>query len=383
MTTAASAVIEELYDPTIGPRVVVKDTIDVAGSSTRCGTLALADVAPSTRDAAVVQRLRSAGWRIVGKTYLHELAFGTTGVSLSRSSPVNPMWPQLVPGGSSTGSAVAIAASMAELALGTDTGGSIRVPAACCGVIGLKPTFGLVDRRGVAPVHSSLDCVGPLAADMPTVIEAMKALVPGFQRRLLPQHLRISQLRVRCHKDAAAAAGVALSVWEDARSLGISSVSSALFEPAFDAGICIINYETWAAWGSLVDGGRLGKDVEARLRRASQTTEEDVAGAEKVRVAFREEIDRLFDACDLLALPTLAGLPPAVEEASQADMAAVMTSLVRPFNLSGHPAISIPVQGQARGPYSLQLVARRGADDFLCSAAEELCAVLKRTQTLP
>lgn len=373
---AANAVVLELETTGPGPAAFVKDSIDVAGAPTRCGTPALADALVAQSDAAAVRRLRAAGWRIAGKTWLHELAFGTTGVTASWPSPLNPRWPALVPGGSSTGSAVAVASGEVKLALGTDTGGSIRVPAACCGVYGLKPTFGLVDRQGVMPRDSSLDCVGPLALDMATLCDAMGALVPGFTRRALPPVLRIGILRVRCDEEAALSVESAIAAWEHVRRLQHAGVDSAWFEPAFVAGIDIINHETWSAWGPLLRTGLLGLDVAARLEVASRTTAEAVAAAEKARCAFTAEIDALLDSYDLIALPTIASLPPRIEDARRPDIAAVMTSLVRPFNLSGHPAISIPVRSLPSGPYSLQLVARRGQDDVLCTAAEELALAL-------
>ena len=163
-----------------GPSVAVKDTIDIAGFPTRAGSRALANAAPAVTHAEVIENLLAHGYHLVGKTNLHELAFGTTGINLWTGTPLNCHYPAYVPGGSSSGSAAAVAADLAKLALGTDTGGSIRVPAACCGVFGLKPSFGRVSRQGVMPAVSSLDCVGPFAADMDTLVAAMRAIDPGF-----------------------------------------------------------------------------------------------------------------------------------------------------------------------------------------------------------
>lgn len=143
-----------------GPRVAVKDVIDIAGTPTRAGSRALADRPAAATHARAVQHLLDAGCRIVGKANMHELAFGMTGVNDWTGTPVNPRYPNLVPGGSSSGSATAVAAGLWDWALGTDTGSSIRAPAACCGVVGLKPTFGRLSRHGLTPENSSLDCVG-------------------------------------------------------------------------------------------------------------------------------------------------------------------------------------------------------------------------------
>ncbi|MDY0745239.1 amidase [Paucibacter sp. R3-3] len=346
---------------------MVKDTIDVQGWPTRCGSRALADAAPAARDADVVAALRTAGWRITGKTKLHELAFGTTGLNAHDGTPLNPRWPALVPGGSSSGSAAAVAAGLVPMALGTDTGGSVRVPAACCGVLGLKPSFGLVSRRGVAPAASSLDCVGPIAADMPTLIAAMRAIAPGFELPALPATIRVGVLKVDAAAEIVQAVHGALDAWPGVQ---LQAVESPLFGAAYDAGLAIINRETWAACAALVETGRVGADVEARLCKAALTTPDQVAAAEQVRSAFSAQIDALLERCDVLALPTLAEFPPRLEDAADTAAAVAMTRLVRPFNLSGHPAISLPLPAAARGPIALQLVAARGADGLLCAIAQ-------------
>ena len=170
-----------------GPRVGIKDSIDVAGFATRMGSACLADAPPAAQHAAVVRALLEAGCRIVGKTNLHELAYGVTGINRWSGTPANPRAPGRVPGGSSSGSAVAVAAGLVDFSLGTDTGGSIRIPAACCGVYGLKPSYGRVSRRGVHPSASSLDCVGPLGRDMPMIERAMAMIDPTFRSQRRPR----------------------------------------------------------------------------------------------------------------------------------------------------------------------------------------------------
>src|SRR5579864_7017638 len=146
-----------------GVRLAVKDLIDMEGEVTTAGCRAVATRArPATQDAPCLAGARAAGARIVGRTNLHELALGVTGVNPWFGTPVNPLDPTRVPGGSSSGSAVAVAAGEADIALGSDTGGSIRIPAACCGVVGLKTTRGRIPLRGVFPLGPSLDTVGPM-----------------------------------------------------------------------------------------------------------------------------------------------------------------------------------------------------------------------------
>ena len=151
-----------------GPTVAVKDLIDVAGTPTTCASRPVAaTAAAAVTDATCVARVRASGGRIVGKTNLHELAFGGSGVNEWTGTPVNPLDPSLIPGGSSSGSAVAVATGQADIALGTDTGGSIRTPSACCGTVGLKTTFGRIPLDGIHPLSPSLDTVGPMAAPSP------------------------------------------------------------------------------------------------------------------------------------------------------------------------------------------------------------------------
>ncbi|HWU03197.1 MAG TPA: amidase, partial [Novosphingobium sp.] len=159
----------------------VKDCIDVAGLPTCQGSAVFADAPPASQDAAVVANLLASGqWRLLGKLTMHELAFGVTGVNPFAGTALNPLWPDRIPGGSSSGSASAVAAGLVDMAIGSDTGGSIRLPAACCGVIGFKPTHGLMPREGTWPALSSLDCSGPFARDMATIVATMQAMTPGF-----------------------------------------------------------------------------------------------------------------------------------------------------------------------------------------------------------
>src|SRR5690349_3518190 len=159
-----STFITELDAQGSGPRVAVKDIIDVAGVPTTCGSRAVErTAAPAARDAACLAGVRAADARIVGKANLHELAMLPIGTNPWFGTPVNPLDPDLVPGGSSSGSAVAVATDEADVAIGSDTGGSVRVPSACCGTVGLKTTHGRISLEGVWPLAPSLDTVGPMA----------------------------------------------------------------------------------------------------------------------------------------------------------------------------------------------------------------------------
>ena len=347
-----------------GPRVGVKDSIDIAGFPTRMASACLADAPPATQHAAVVRALLEACCRIVGKTNMHELAYGVTGINRWSGTPANPRAAARVPGGSSSGSAVAVAAELVDFALGTDTGGSIRIPAACCGVYGLKPSHGRVSRSGVHPVRSTLDCVGPLARDMPMIERAMTIIDPSFRPQGAPARGSVGWVQVEANPEVTAAARTALA----AADISVRSTSLPSLAAAFAAGVAIIGAETWAAFGHLIECEKLGADVRTRLLAARAISSAEVAAAESVRRIFRAEIDEVLSHVDALALPTLPDLPLSLAAAADARAALRSSSLVRPFNLSGHPALTLPITVQGL-PAGLQLVGRAGEDEALCALA--------------
>ena len=356
-----------------GKRVAIKDSIDIAGYPTRSGSRAFADAPAATKNAEVVDSILAAGWQIVGKTNLHELAFGVTGINDWTGTPVNPQAPDRVPGGSSSGSASAVAAGLADIAIGTDTGGSVRVPAACCGVAGLKPTYGRVSRVGAHPLVSSLDCVGPFAKSMDDLIAAMQVICPGFDVQGLPgDGAKVGFLDVACdsHLQASLVAAADRAGWRR------SHLHLSEFEAAFAAGLTVINFENWAAFGHLTGKGLIGADVETRLLAASRTSREELTQAETVRTRFTQQVDAALEDFAVLLLPTLPTLPPTLSEARAGSKAvAGLTPLVRPFNLSGHPALSVPVEIDCGGlKVGLQIVGRKGQDELVCAFGAQLQA---------
>ena len=177
-----------------GPVVAVKDLVDVAGTVTTAGSR-IPPAVPAERDAPVVRRLREFGCVVIGKTNLHEWAYGVTSNNPHFGPVRNPVDPERVPGGSSGGSAVAVATGMCDWAVGSDTGGSIRIPAALCGVVGFKPTVGTIDVEGVVPLSRTLDTLGPLAPDVRTAARALEMM--SELTGLLPERPRpLSELRV-------------------------------------------------------------------------------------------------------------------------------------------------------------------------------------------
>jgi len=349
-----------------GRTVAIKDSLDVAGWPTQCGSRALQTAAPALRHATVVQALLDGGWQVAGKAVLHELAFGVTGINEWSGTPVNPQAPDRIPGGSSSGSAVIVGQGVADAALGTDTGGSVRMPAACCGVFGFKPTFARLSREGVYPASSSLDCVGPIARDLVTLTALMAAMDSTFVVRTPPAQVHVGLLDVACEPAITMALQEAMSAW----GWTWERVSLPLLDPAFEAGLTVINAETWAAFGHYTGQGLLGADVEARLLRAAATDAEALLGAEAVRVAFTQQVDRLLERFDALVLPSLPRLPPLLAEVQAGAPVIDLTRFLRPFNLSGHPALSVPIaHPDSTLKTSLQLIGRKGHDAQLCAVA--------------
>lgn len=355
-----------------GPRVAVKDCIDIAGFTTRCGSAALADAPQAMVHATVVRRLLEAGCRITAKTRMHEIAYGMTGINRFEGTPLNPKWPDRIPGGSSSGSAAAVAAGLVDFAVGTDTGGSVRQPAICCGVIGLKPSFGRIDRNGALPAASSLDCIGPFARSMAMIEMAMAAMDPQFAPVELAHPPRLARLVV--------ADGVYPQMAEALMAVGVpeggtlEDVQLPLLDDAFKAGMTIIGRETLSANRALLDAGApFGEDIRLRLEGARQISDADVAEAEEVRRCFIKDVDALLERFDAILTPALPMAPPLLAEADDPARVLPLTRFLRPFNLSGHPAIVLPTLTSGGLPSGVQIVARRGDDARLCAIARWLC----------
>jgi amidase len=351
-------------------KVVVKDTIDIQDYPTTAASPALASIPAATQHAAVVENILDHDCQIIGKANLHELAFGITGLNNYTGSPVNPKYPDLIPGGSSSGSATSVAEKICDFSIGTDTGGSIRLPAACCGIYGLKPTFDRVSRQGVLPQTSSLDCVGPFANDMSTLIHAMDIIDPTFdiqKTQINYKHpTRIGVLRVDADN----------LVWksieqriEPLGNIQFEPVDLSLFQAAYKVGMTLISYENWRAFSYLITTGKLGGDIRQRLLTSAQITSEEYEKAKEVQQAFRQEVDQLLIQFDALLLPTLPIIPPQISEVNDPLKLLNLTSLVRPFNVSGHPALTLPLETVEGLPVGLQLVAGQNQDEKLCAIA--------------
>jgi amidase len=359
-----------------GPRIAVKDLIDMAGLPTTAGSRAVADTArPAPWDAACVAGLRAAiargEARFVGKTNLHELAYGITGINGAFGTPVNPLDPRRVPGGSSSGSAVAVAAGEADIAYGSDTGGSIRIPAACCGVAGLKTTFGRIPLDGVRPLAPSLDTVGPMARTVSDLVAGMALLEPGFTQA---EHAPVTVGRLTIDADPAITEAVDAALL--ATGFEIRPVAIPHLAAFSDASLTLLESEAWVTNARLVTSApdRIGDQVRDRLLRGSQIGPERLAAALQRIAEWKRSLDDLWERVDFLAAPTLLGFPPVIEDA--ADMPAIrgVTSLV---NATGVPALALPVPAAGPLPASLQLIGPANAEDRLLAAGSAVERALR------
>jgi amidase len=358
-----------------GPRVAVKDLIDMAGLPTTAGSRPVADAAePATRDAPCLAGLRAAmdagQARFVGKTNLHELAYGISGINAAFGTPVNPLDRRRIPGGSSSGSGAAVAAGEADIAYGTDTGGSIRIPAACCGVTGLKTTWGRISLAGVRPLAPGLDTVGPMARDVAGVAAGMALLEPGFT--VASESPRsVGVIAIDADPRVTAAIDDALRTAE----FDVVPVRIPGLDKVIAASITVLDAQAWQANRDLVTiaGDQLGSDVRERLKRSSMITPEQVTAAEAVIAYWRETLDDLWRQVDLLAAPSLLGFPPLLDEAHLMWKFRALTS---PVNTAGVPALAlpVPVRGRDAGPFpaSVQLIGPRNSEERLLAAGARI-----------
>ncbi|WP_141578294.1 amidase [Actinomadura sp. WMMA1423] len=353
-----------------GPRLAVKDAIDVAGLPTTAGCRAVAERAePAAADAPVVASARAQGARVVGKTNLNELCAAADGVNPWTGTPVNPLDPSRVPGGSSSGSAVAVATGEADVAFGTDTSGSIRIPAACCGIAGLKTTNGRIPLDGVYPLSPTLDVVGPLGRDVAAVVLGMRLLEPGFTPAPYDPSWTIARLRVD-GVDPAIDAAV-----DDAlrRLCPVTDVTAEHYADAATANGVIISDEAPRQNGHLLaEPDKLSGRIARRLQHMIDVSEAGMLDwALGVRKVIRAELDAILARHTAIALPVLTCLPPEPDEADESDL--VLTALVGQINVAGLPAFALPVpMPGSHLPTSVQLIGRAGAEEHLCALAARL-----------
>lgn len=362
--------ITTLDPAAIGPGLplAVKDLFDTAGVVTTYGSAVFADHVPA-RTAEAVARLQGAGYAMVGKTNLHEFAYGTTTENVHYGTCPNPAAPGRVAGGSSGGNAAALVLGSADAAIGTDSGGSIRIPAACCGIVGFKPSFGLVPLDGCWPLAPSFDHAGPMARNVPGCLAMLRALVPGWAPvaldwlgdiRIGTAWLDTADLFVRDCVERA------LSFIPGTRPTELPRPEGAL-GLAFMREVADVHRELFPANRELYS-----EDLQLKLDRCLAVTDREASAGEQARARYREQAEEALEGLDLLVTPTLECVAPRVGEGVVGDHE-VRARLVRntlPFNALGWPAFALPCGVAEHGaPASLQIVGRPGSDALVAAAA--------------
>ena len=356
--------------PEDGIPLAVKDLFDTAGLTTTYGSILFADHVPD-RSAEVVVRLERAGYANVGKTNLHEFAYGVTSQNAHFGTVPNPIAPGRIAGGSSGGSAAALAAHFADAALGSDSGGSIRIPAACCGVVGFKPTYDLVPLDGCFPLAPTFDHAGPMARSVTECARILDALVPDFGTTRQTNAQRVGLAWVdRCRPL------VAKRLREAAEVLDAQAMDFPLphgLGNAFMGEVADVHRDLFAE-----SADQYGPTVRTKIERCLALTEPEIQAAQRARSDYAERAAEAFADLDLLLVPTLAFVAPPIPE-NELDVRDEIIEFTFPFNALGWPALAFPI-GPAEDalPASAQLVGRPGDDAMVLTVGEALEASLER-----
>jgi len=366
-----------------GIPIALKDLFDVQGIRTTAGSKFFANHI-AEQDAFVIERLKQAGALINGKTNTHEIALGVTGDNPHYGTARNPWNTERISGGSSSGSAIAVATGMALGALGTDTGGSIRIPASLCGIVGFKPTRGRVSTRGVFPLSWNLDHVGPLtkcvkdAALILQVISTYDAIDPSSIRMLTGDYLGhlIDDMGGR---KIAIASGEFIEtsdteVLEAVRETAkvFESMGSNIQKVNVDwlRDVALANKTMTQSDGAAVHRDRIknhpemfGDDIRRRLEDGAKTSSTDYILARRTQAEAKKRFELFFESYDFLILPTTPIAAPTIAGHDAVEQAGRLTRFTAPFNLTGLPALSVPCGFTKEGlPIGLQIISRAWAD---------------------
>jgi aspartyl-tRNA(Asn)/glutamyl-tRNA(Gln) amidotransferase subunit A len=355
--------------PTDGISLAVKDLFDTAGLTTTYGSILFADHVPEQSAEAVV-RLEGAGYMNIGKTNLHEFAYGVTSQNPHFGTVPNPIAPGRTAGGSSGGSAAALAAGLADAALGTDSGGSIRIPAACCGIAGFKPSYGLVPLDGCFPLAPTFDHAGPMARTVADCIPMLEALVPEFLRAPA-RHVSVGVAWAdRCTPLVGERIREAAALL-DARAVDFPLPTE--IGMAFMREVADVHRDLFAE-----SADSYGPNVRAKIERCLEVTDNEAMNAADRRDGYRDEADAALGDLDLLLTPTLAFVAPPLPD-DEREVREALIQFTFPFNALGWPALALPAGPAEDGlPASLQLVGRPGADALVLAIGEQLEASLVR-----
>lgn len=349
-----------------GLRVAIKDLFDTEGVRTTYGSAIFADHVPGASAEAVL-RLEAGGYMSCGKANLHEFAYGITSENEHYGRVPNPLAADRTSGGSSGGSAAALAAGLADAALGTDSGGSIRIPAACCGVTGFKPSHGLVPITGCFPLAPSFDHAGPMAHDVDGCERMLGAMVPDHA----PVGVALSDLRVGLAWTGMADPLVRARVETAAGQFGscaplelpLDSGTSALFGRE----VAVVHHDLWRDHRNAY-----GAEVAWKVELAMAVTDAQAEEAGRARERFRGQIAALTAAVDLVITPTVAMVAPPAALGEQ-PIRDRMLQFTYPWNAVGAPALALPCGAAEDGlPASVQIVGRPGDDALVLAAGREL-----------
>jgi len=367
--------------PLSGLNFGAKDVFDVAGHKSGCGNPDWLDShSPAEATAPALQRLLDAGADLAGKTHTDELTYSLMGENAHYGTPVNVNAPGRVPGGSSSGSAAAVAGALVDFAIGTDCGGSVRLPASFCGIYGFRPSHGRIGLDGCMPLASSFDTFGWFAREAATLARVGEALLEETPRAMRPKRLLIAE-------DGFAAGGPevtsALASALDRVRAFIGSEQRAVIagdglEACFATFRTLQGAEIWANHREWIERTRptFGPGIRERFEWSATVSEADVVAAKNLREMFSERVHNLLSDGSVLCLPTSPGIAPERGASGQMldDFRGHALALLCTAGLAGLPQITLPLASLDNCPLGLSLVGRRGSDMELLTLAEDLAA---------
>jgi amidase len=362
--------------PLAGLTAAVKDMYDIAGYTAGCGNPTWLEThAPAERSAGAVQRILDAGATVIGKTICDEFFFSVTGANAHYGTPVNPRAPGRLPGGSSSGSVSAVAAGACDFALGSDTGGSVRIPAAFNGLYGIRPTHNRIDLSGVQAMAESFDVPGWFAAS-PGIFRNVGAVLLDARRVAAPVERLIALEDAFAEADSDVA-DLLRSMLEfmlgDLPPVAHARISLEGFDPWREAFRTIQGFEVWQTFGDFITRQRptLGPGIRERMEYAASVTEAEVAAARKVQAQTRDHILQTVKPGTILALPTAPCIAPLVDmpAAEMEHFRVRVMRLTSTAGMAGLPQVNLPVGTLAGCPVGLSFIGWPGGDEVLLDLA--------------